>query len=409
MNIASFQEYTTKTNIFEKDENGREINAYYFHDIIFCGESLLYPNVLMSTLDKNIINPIKESTMSLEKISKVLYYNTDVINYNYKEVDDDINFFFVYNTDNYYHFVYDTLPYLITYKKLKKDNPNLKLLMNYPNSLKKEFYKFVDEFLQLLEINLNDIKIINSYTLYKNIIVSTSYTHDIDSNLPPRKEIYDFFKNILKNKTNKDYPKKLYISRRSWKHNDFSNIGTNYTTRRKLMNEDLLVDFLTEKGFTEIFTENLNTKEKLELFFNADIVIGSIGGGLCNVLFSKETCKLIPIISPYFLEINKRFLYSFDKVKTMLFMDTNNIEKTTLKKYMRVKVNNIIGEITNIDGDDITVSYTENKVAGWNNDIKYKTIIVKQSECEKLDEGLNCAWEIDLELFKKQYDTIYSL
>ena len=34
-------------------------------------------------------------------------------------------------------------------------------------------------------------------TLYKDLYISTSYTHDFDSNLPPRKEIFDFFYNMV--------------------------------------------------------------------------------------------------------------------------------------------------------------------------------------------------------------------
>ena len=29
-------------------------------------------------------------------------------------------FFFIYNTDNYFHFLYDSLPYLISFFELKK-------------------------------------------------------------------------------------------------------------------------------------------------------------------------------------------------------------------------------------------------------------------------------------------------
>lgn len=409
MIIKSFHDCKSVENIFSKDNNNREINAYSFRDVKFCGESLLYPNILIYVLNGELFSPIKETTMSLKAVKQSLSYDANLICPDYKNIDYNCYFFFVYNTDNYYHFVYDTLPYLISYKKIKQTNPQLKLLMNYPNCNKTEFYKFVNEFLELLEIKLDDIEIVNPDTLYKHIIVSTSYTHDVDSNLPPRNEIYKFYKDILKVDDNPNSPKKIYISRRSWKHGDFSNIGTNYTTRRKLVNEDLLVDYLTNKGFIEVFTENLTTKEKIELFYNADIVVGCIGGGLCNVLFSKETSKLISIISPHFLDVNKRFLYSLDKVNLMLFDETYNTEKTKLKKFMRVKVGDIVGEITELDGDNITVSYTQNKVAGWNNDIKYNKIIVKESECLKLDEGLNCSWEINFEKFIKKYDTLCSL
>ena len=34
-------------------------------------------------------------------------------------------FLFIYNTDNYFHFLYDSLPYLISYLHIKNDIPEL--------------------------------------------------------------------------------------------------------------------------------------------------------------------------------------------------------------------------------------------------------------------------------------------
>lgn len=402
MKIESLDTYPNFKNFLKKDDNGREINIYNFRDIVLFGENLFYPNVRFASVKEKYVdkayNPVKESTMSLKKINSSQYVDSSSLDLSYTEVDTDYNFFFVYNTDNYYHFVYDTLPYLITYLHLKTNYPNLKLLMNYPNSDKKEIYKFVSEFLEILNINKNDIKIIQKNTKYENIFVSTSYTHDIDSNLPPRKEIYDFYKKLVKT-TGKEYPKKIYISRRSWIHGDFSNIGTNYTTRRKLTNEDELVDFLIKNGYEEVFTENFSTQEKLELFSQAESVVGSIGGGLCNVLFSNKNCNLISIISPHFLEINKRFEYSFCGVNYIPFLDTENTEKGEFKTNMRVKCGDVVGEIIAIDSDNIIISYSDVTVSGWNNESKFKENTVKSSECVKLDEGLNSPWKMNLDSF----------
>ena len=149
-----------------------------------------------------------------------------------------------------------------------------------PNSQKKDFYPFVREFLELLDINKDDIVLIDQSKIYKEIYISTSYTHDIDSNLPPREEIYSFYQSIVKNtkKSIESTPKKLYISRRTWLHNDFDNIGTNYTTRRRLVNEDIIVEKLINEGYKEIFTEKLSTIEKIQYFANATHVVGAIGG-----------------------------------------------------------------------------------------------------------------------------------
>jgi capsular polysaccharide biosynthesis protein len=115
------------------------------------------------------------------------------------------------------------------------------------------------------------ILFVNEETIYENIFISSSYTHDINSNLPPRNEIYEFYRWIVNSNKNKfidNTPKKIYISRRSWLHSDYSNIGTNYTLKRKMENEDDLVKVLELKGYEEVFTEKLNTLEKLNLFYN---------------------------------------------------------------------------------------------------------------------------------------------
>lgn len=400
--IVELSDFDNKT-IFLEEEDNREISIYKFKNVSICSDSIFYPNILFYSLDdKSVCRPINETTMSLSKIKKD---EKVIINTEPSETYIDDLFFFIYNTDNYYHFIYDSLPYLITYLSLKKQNKSLKLLMSYPNSQKNSFYPFVMEFLELLDITKDDIILVNNNTIYGNIYVSSSYTHGGLSNQSPRKEVYDFFQNISE-KIDKIVPdekklKKIYISRRTWLHNNFSNIGTNYTTRRKLKNEDELVDYLVSKGFVEIFTENLTTLEKISLFRNSEIIIGSIGGGLCNVLFSKKTTKLIPIISPTFLEINDRFKYSFSLVETQYFDKTSHVESGKFKKYMRIKYNNIIGEISEVYKNKIKIEYTDENLAGWNSQMNFKNLIVNKNDVEILDNGLNSCWKINMREFKK--------
>ena len=266
--------------------------------------------------------------------------------------------------------------------------------MQFPNPQKNSHYPFVTEMLELIGINDKDIEILNSNYEYENIFVSTSYTHDFDSNLPPRKEIYDFYQsisrkvlNIYKNPT----PKKIYISRRSHLHNDFSNIGTNYTQRRKLVNEDELVDKLTKEGYIELFTEKLSTIEKIANFANATHVVGCIGGGIANVLFSRPDTKLTAIISPTFLEVNKRFKYSLDCVDVFYDYNTYHTESNTFKTYMRVKqkYENIIGEIIKVKEKSVIVQYTDGSNTGWNSNNTYKTKELNYENIDILDNGLN--------------------
>jgi hypothetical protein len=401
MEIQLFNTLEIYKNIFPIDDNNREINVYKINNAIATGHNLYYPNVLLKT-ENFIVLPLLERTMSLKTGT---IYEKEKMNYYYSEkvvetFCEEPIFFFIYNTDNYFHFIYDSLPYLISYLQLKKDIPNLKLLMQYPNEQKKEMYPFVLEFLEILDITKTDIVLLDESTQYKELYISTSYTHDIDSNLPPRKEIYNFYQKIVKivnekyDKPNMQTPKKIYVSRRTWLHNDFSNIGTNYTTRRRLVNEDELVEKLKNEDYEEVFTEKLTTTEKILYFSNATHVVGAIGGGISNVLFSPKTTKLEAIISPTFLNVNKRFKYSLDCLDVHYNFNTEHNEKTEFKTYMRVKTKdeNILGEIEKIYDNKLLVSYTDGSNTGWNAQNEYKQIELNMEDVEKLDDGLNSPW-----------------
>jgi hypothetical protein len=287
--------------------------------------------------------------------------------------------------------------------------------MNYPNQDKREkqkFYKFILESLEILGLEKEYI-IVDDKTIYKNVYISTSYTHDFDSNLPPRSEIFQLYKLMLDNvlaaststipptETQKliATPSKIYISRRTWLHNDTSNIGTNYTTRRHLTNEDELVDLLVSRGYREVFTENMSMKEKILLFYNAESVVGSIGGGIANVVFSKPECKLIALVSPEFLKINWRFRYCLDTVRTIYFEDCYNTENGKFKKYMRVKNKDstMIGEIEEVGEDILKIKITDGSNTGWNADGKYCLVEMKKEDVETLDNGLNSPWYANLQ------------
>ena len=402
MNIISFKDCNIYKNLFSSDENGRKIDLYKFENCLFTGLNLYYPNVLIK-FENELVLPTLERTMSL-KSGTIYEKNNMMFDYSEKDCKNICNiplFFFIYNTDNYFHFLYDSLPYLISYLRLKSDIPELKLLMQYPNEQKNCFYPFINEFLEILNIFKEDIILVDENTLYSEVYVSTSYTHDIDSNLPPRKEIYNFYQNIVSivkdnYSANVVTPQKIYISRRTWLHNDFSNIGTNYTTRRRLVNEDELVENLKREGFVEIFTENLTTLEKILYFANATHVVGAIGGGISNVLFSPKTTKLEALVSPTFLDVNRRFKYSLDCVDVNYNFNTEHVEKTEFKTYMRVKTKDgsIIGEIEKVYDNKLLVSYTDGSNTGWNAQNHYKQVELNMEEVERLDNGLNSHWKI---------------
>ena len=103
--------------LYNKDEYDREINIYKLKNCQFYKTNVFYPNVLLKN-DNGIINPINETIQSLKNIS--LNNSTFSISKSNK-IDNNPYFFLIYNTDNYYHFIYDTMPYLISFFELKKN------------------------------------------------------------------------------------------------------------------------------------------------------------------------------------------------------------------------------------------------------------------------------------------------
>jgi hypothetical protein len=100
------------------DFDSRNTGYYVLQNVTLTGRNNHYPNCLLYTQQK-LLSPYDEKVMSLNKES--FYddntYNLDEISFTHIETVP--TFFFIYNVDNYYHFLYDTLPILFHYFHLK--------------------------------------------------------------------------------------------------------------------------------------------------------------------------------------------------------------------------------------------------------------------------------------------------
>ncbi len=74
-------------------------------------------------------------------------------------------------------------------------------------------------------------------------------------------------------------------------------------SRRRLGGEDLLETRLEESGFTILHSEDLSFAEQIRLFHEAEIVVGTHGAGLTNVVWCQPGCRVIEIFpSNYILD-----------------------------------------------------------------------------------------------------------
>ena len=170
----------------------------------------------------------------------------------------------------------------------------------------------------MLGITRSDVVFLNDKARYKMVVIGSSLTHDGLPNTPPHKKVFDII-----NRLDGDYdaPEKIYISRRTW----INNKGIDYTKhveRRRCVNEDDVVSLFKERGFVEVFCENLSMKEKIGLFRGAKVIAGPIGGGFTNVIFSPSSTKVISIDSPTFFDINYRVKYVMSHTQLHHFTDT---------------------------------------------------------------------------------------
>ena len=415
MNIINFKEHSEFFTLNNSDI--RKYGLLMLNNVTLTGRNPFYPNILLNNNANNLISPYDEKIMSLNKSSFYdnNYYDISsnissniISNYKSENIDFPV-LFFIYNFDNYYHFLYDTIPYLHFYFYLKTKYHNIKLLINYPNN-RMSLYNFnIDILNKFVDIN-NDIIIHTTKHIYSTIFISTSLTHGGFSNDPPNKIIYNLYSKIKQriysfplNKYNSH--KYIYISRRTWINNDTSNIGTNYTTRRKMVNEDKLVNELTKLGIVEVFTENLSIDEKIYLFDNAKLIIGSIGGGMSNLLFSNPTTQSIVIVTPDFLTINSRFKFSLDHTNITYYNDVKTYtEGNKIPLFCRAKITtnnkyqNKIGEISdyNIEKDEYKINLSNNDITGFNNDYNYDYEWFNSSEFDLLDNGLNSPYIVNI-------------
>jgi hypothetical protein len=137
---------------------------------------------------------------------------------------------------------------------------------------------------------LDNIKF-NYYKSHKKyLFFNVKYLSHIDvrtNNAFYRSAVNDYrkFINLNKFKKNSKY-KYVIISREN--------------NKRKLLNEDELLNFLKPLGFVKIHFEKLNLNKQIEISCSAKIMIGYHGAGLSNSFFMQRNNYLIDIVNSFY-------------------------------------------------------------------------------------------------------------
>jgi capsular polysaccharide biosynthesis protein len=189
---------------------------------------------------------------------------------------------------NYWHWLFDVIPRIFLYEKFY-------LLKN----INKIIIPDIKEKFQYQTLSLLGIKIKNCINsqVYRHIKFNELYvTSHPNLNLKVEKVphwiIMSIKKKFLKKKFIKSsFPKfkKIYIDR--------SDSKSNVRDFRKIINEKLIKIFLASRGFKVIRLSEYSFIEQVNIFYNANCIIGLHGAGFANIVFCKKKAFVLEIKS----------------------------------------------------------------------------------------------------------------
>lgn len=179
-------------------------------------------------------------------------------------------------SNNYFHWMTEVLPKILF---LKSNGIDFSLLIHKGLS-----QNYQVETLRLLNVSAEyftqDFTIISKAILVNNFSEYPGYYSltQIDS-------VKSFFKHFNNLQSNVNSVQRIYISRKN-------------ASRRRVVNEDQILEFLKEKSFTVIDLENFSVTETYNILANAKFIVGIHGAGLTNIIFAPKEC----IVCEFLLE-----------------------------------------------------------------------------------------------------------
>jgi len=235
--------------------------------------------------------------------------------------------------NNYWHWMYDVLPRLKICEKLK----NLQSIDYFllPDS-KQNFQKETLRFLGFAEDKILSSEKYRHIKANEIIVTDHPYMFTDDPHIDAQKVpnwIMDWLKEkflINSKKSQLSFPKKIYIDR--------SDSKSNVAHLRTVKNEKEIQKFLTDKSFETIKLSDLSFDDQVQLFNNADFIIGLHGSGFANIPFCKPNTRIIefrnstsgPIIENIAKKINLNY--------SSIIVDTQNTKFGIQQGHIHVPV-----------------------------------------------------------------------
>ena len=194
--------------------------------------------------------------------------------------------------DNYWHWLFDVLPRLkILENKQKLEEIDFFLLPDIDQ-------KYQIESLDILNIPKNK-RISSKIFRHIQARIALALDHPYVIKNDPSNEIQNLpnwiieylRKSFLNIKSQKDFPKKIYIDRRDSK--------SNHRHLRKIINENEVKETLIKHGFSIIALSDYSFEDQIYLFKNVSHIVGLHGAGFANLTFCSPNTKVLELKPKY--------------------------------------------------------------------------------------------------------------
>lgn len=286
---------------------------------------LIHPYGL-TLCDRGVLQEtIAKSTGSSSRIGKAL--GKSVVNHGYREIDRLIA---GKNTDsldsiplatpllplwsNYYHWTVECLPRLAGVKRYTKETGKTPTIIVPENPS-----SWMIESLELLGIDKDRIQPLDTHYKIERLVVPT--------HPGPTPAECEWLRNQMttaveeSTATSSLEKNRIYITRQN-------------ATRRRVKNEEELMERLRSYGFKRYELEDISVKDQVSLFTNADLIVAPHGAGLTNIIYSES-----PAIIELFGNSKKTTFYRLAKLLDQEYHYTHN----------QTHYNDIVADIAQIE------------------------------------------------------------
>lgn len=218
---------------------------------------------------------------------------------------------------NYWHWLFDVIPrFAIVEKKISLDEIDFFLL---PSTAK----KFQQDILNLLDIPKN--KRLSSFKfrhVHAETIIAVDHPWVIKNDASKEIQnipiwIIDWLKSkfIKKFENNNSLPKKIYINRKD--------APLKHRNHRSIKNEKEVEEFLKKQGYVSLALSEFNFIHQVNLFNNADSIVGLHGAGFANVIFCSPKTNILELKSSNAGDMYKNLSLKNNLIYSDISIETN--------------------------------------------------------------------------------------